>query len=195
MSLLVFHDVACVRGGRLLFEGLSFTLDAGQAGLVTGRNGIGKSSLLRMTAGLLDPDAGRIERGAAVALADEHAALDPQQTLLAALQFWARLGGGDAGDVTRGLEAMGLAHLSAIPVRMLSTGQRKRATLARVIAGSAPVWLLDEPGNGLDAESLHRLAAAIVAHRAAGGAVLAASHQPLGMAGAQPIDLQALIEV
>jgi len=111
--------------------------------------------------------------------------------LHAALLFWARLQGAGAADVARGLAAMGLDHLAAIPVRMLSTGQRKRATLARVIASGADVWLLDEPGNGLDAESLARLEAAIAAHRAGGGIVLAASHQPLGLADAMPIRLDA----
>ena len=186
MSEIRFQDVGCIRGGRLLFEGLSFALASGEAGRVTGPNGVGKSSLLRLASGLLEPRAGTIARTARVALADENAALDRELTLGAALGFWARFEG---GDVARGLMAMGLAHLASIPVRMLSTGQRKRAMLARVIAGNAPIWLLDEPGNGLDTESLARLEAAIAAHRAGGGIVLAASHQPLGMAGALPIRL------
>jgi heme exporter protein A len=87
------------------------------------------------------------------------------------------------------MAAMGLAHLAEVPVRMLSTGQRKRATLARVIASGAPLWLLDEPANGLDLEGQNRLAEAAAAHRAAGGAVLAASHQPLGLEGACQVPL------
>jgi heme exporter protein A len=173
MSLLAFREVACARGGRLLFEGLSFSLHPGEAMLVIGPNGIGKSSLLRIAAGLLRHAAGEVERAAA-ALADEHLALDERQGLAKALAFWV----GDAGP---GIEAMGLAGLAGVPVRMLSAGQRKRAALARVVAGGAPLWLLDEPANGLDADGLARLEAAMAAHRAAGGAILAASHQPLAL--------------
>ena len=87
------------------------------------------------------------------------------------------------------MTAMGLARLAEVPVRMLSTGQRKRATLARVAASGAPLWLLDEPANGLDDEGRERLAAAAAAHRAKGGVVLAASHQPLGLDGARTLAL------
>ncbi|MDB5717625.1 MAG: heme exporter protein CcmA [Sphingomonas bacterium] len=186
---LRFDRVACLRGARLLFEDLSFALGPGDAALVTGPNGVGKSSLLRIAAGLLAPAAGRIEHGGGIALANEATALDPQKPLGQALAFWARIDGRGAGDVLRGLEAMGIANLAEVPVRMLSTGQRKRAALAGTIAGGAGVWLLDEPGNGLDTASLERLATAMAAHRAGGGIVLAASHQPLGLADAQPITL------
>lgn len=186
MSLLALDGVACLRGGRLLFEGMDLKLAAGEAALVTGPNGAGKSSLLRICAGLLRPSAGSVTRGRAAALADERTALDERQTLAQALGFWARL---DGVGADRGVEAMGLGHLRAVPVRMLSTGQRKRAVLARVIASGAPLWLLDEPANGLDAEGQERLAAAMAAHRAEGGAVLAASHQPLGLDGAQAVRL------
>ena len=178
--LLRLDRVACVRGGRLLFEGLSLTLGPGEAALVTGPNGAGKSSLLRVAAGLLRAS-GTIERGEA-ALADEHLALDERQRLGAALAFWTKRSGA-------GLAAMGLAPLGEVPVRMLSAGQRKRAALARVVASGAPLWLLDEPANGLDADGLARLEAAMAAHRAGGGAILAASHQPLALAGAQPVAL------
>ena len=189
---LRFESVACLRGARLLFEDLSFALGPGEAALVTGPNGIGKSSLLRIAAGLLDPAAGAVTRDGGVALVNETAALDPQQPLGAALAFWARIDGHAAADVDRALAAMGIEGLAEVPVRMLSTGQRKRAALARLIAGGAPLWLLDEPGNGLDADSLDRLAAAMAAHRAGGGIVLAASHQPLGLADVMPIRLGGL---
>jgi heme exporter protein A len=184
-ALLRLDNVTGWRGGRVLFEGLSLTLGPGDAALVTGPNGVGKSSLLRIAAGLLRPGAGRVEC-AGCALADEHDALDERQKLGDALAFWARL---DRADAAAGMAAMGLGPLADVPVRMLSTGQRKRAVLARVIAGGAPVWLLDEPANGLDVEGQARLAEAVAAHRAGGGAVLAASHQPLGLDDAQSVPL------
>jgi heme exporter protein A len=175
-ALLRFDKVMCLRGGRLLFEGLDLALAPGEALLVTGANGAGKSSLIRLAAGLLRAAGGTVDRPAPAALADEALALDPKQTLGAALAFWARI---DGADAARGLEAMGLTGLAPVPVRMLSTGQRKRAALARVVSSGAPLWLLDEPANGLDAEGQERLAQAVATHRAGGGAVLAASHQPL----------------
>ena len=184
-GLLRLDRVACRRGGRLLFEELSLGLAPGEAAVVTGPNGVGKSSLLRLAAGLLQPAAGTVETSA-VALADDRLALDERRSLGAALGFWAGL---DGGDAIAALAAMGLDHLADAPVRILSTGQRKRATLARVIASGASLWLLDEPVNGLDAEGQERLAAAMAAHRAAGGAILAATHQALGLDGARTVAL------
>ncbi|MFC7500159.1 heme ABC exporter ATP-binding protein CcmA [Enterovirga sp. GCM10030262] len=186
LLLLRIERLSCVRGGRLLFEGLNLVLEPGAAAVVTGPNGAGKSSLLRVAAGLLRAAAGRVERAGAAALADERTALDERLTLGRALAFWARIDGVDAGA---GLEAMGLVPLAGVPVRMLSTGQKKRAVLARAVASGAPLWLLDEPANGLDAEGRERLAAAMAAHRAGGGAILAASHQPLGLDDALRITL------
>jgi len=180
-DLLALEGVACVRGGRLLFEGLSLRLGPSEAALVRGPNGAGKSSLLRLAAGLLRPAAGTVDRAKA-ALADEHLALDERQKLAAALAFWVE-------DGRAGMAAMGLEALADVPVRMLSTGQRKRAALARVAASGAPLWLLDEPANGLDADGLARLDAAMAAHRAAGGAILAASHQKIALDGAQIVAL------
>jgi heme exporter protein A len=186
MTLLALREVACVRGGRLLFEGLCLELTPGGAAVVTGPNGAGKSSLIRLAAGLLPAAAGKVERPAAAALADEGLALDPRLTLGRALGFWARL---DGAEAQTGMKAMGLSRLAGVPVRMLSTGQRKRAALARVVSSRVPLWLLDEPANGLDGEGLERLAAAMAAHRAEGGAILAASHQPLGLTGAAAVAL------
>lgn len=182
---LVLEGVACVRGGRILFEGIDLVLAPGAAAIVSGPNGVGKSSLLRIACGLLRPAAGSVERGT-VALADEGLALDRRRTVRTALSYWARL---DGGDVDAGLNAMDLTRLADVPVHMLSTGQRRRAGLARAVASGAALWLLDEPANGLDEASLVLLGAAIAAHRGRGRAVLAASHQPLAIPGAVPIAL------
>ena len=185
-TLLRMERVACLRGGRLLFEGLDLVLERGEAALVTGPNGAGKSSLIRIAAGLLRASAGTVARDGEAALADEGLALDAKLPLGRALAFWARLDGTAPGAA---MEAMGLTRLAAVPVRMLSTGQRKRAALARVIACGAPLWLLDEPANGLDTDGEQRLAAAMANHLAGGGAILAASHQPLGLDGAKRVAL------
>ena len=170
--LLRFESVTCRRGGRLLFEDLNLQLGPGEALHLTGPNGSGKSSLIRLAAGLLRAERGRIERSD-IALADEHLALDREQPLRRALGFW-------SGDVDQAMDALDLTRLADVPVRLLSTGQAKRATLARVAASGAPLWLLDEPLNGLDADGVERLDALIARHLGEGGAVLAASHGPLG---------------
>lgn len=186
IPLLALWDVACLRGGRLLFEGLNLRLYDGGATEIRGPNGVGKSSLMRIAAGLLPVSAGAVERRAAMALADENLALDPRLPLGKALDFWARIDSGDAGAA---MAAMGIGHLAAVPVHMLSTGQRKRAALARVLASKATIWLLDEPLNGLDMEGMERIGEAIAGHCASGGAVLAASHQPLPLSGVSTLVL------
>jgi heme exporter protein A len=186
--MLAFDAVTCVRGGRALFEGLSFTLEQGRAALVTGPNGIGKSSLIRLAAGLLAPAAGRITGDATRALLTDQASLDEELPLGRALTFWARLDRA-ADNVAAALDALALSDLVDIPVRLLSTGQRRRAAIARVIASGAPLWLLDEPANGLDTAALSLLERAIAGHRASGGAVLVASHTPITLPDAIAIDL------
>jgi heme exporter protein A len=176
--LLEFKSVALRRGGRLLFEDLDLDLAPGEMLHLTGPNGSGKSSLIRLAAGLLRAERGRIECSD-LALADDALALDAEQPLARALGFWARLKG-DRHRLPAALEALDLTRLAGVPVRLLSAGQRKRAALARVAASGAPLWLLDEPANALDADGLERLDAIIAAHVATGGAVLAASHGPLG---------------
>ena len=169
--LLRFEAVTLRRGGRLLFEGLDVKLGPGEGLHLTGPNGSGKSSLIRLAAGLLRAEAGRVERST-VALANDALALDRELPLARALRFW-------AADIDGAIEAMGLTALIDVPVRLLSAGQAKRASLARVAASGAQLWLLDEPLNGLDDDGVERLDAVIASHRAGGGAVLAASHTPL----------------
>lgn len=187
MALIAFDGVSCTRGGRLLFDGLTFALEEGAALLVSGPNGVGKSSMIRIAAGLLAPGSGRVTGDAKRALLAEHHALDPELPLADALSFWARVDGvAQAGAaVTAALEAVSLGHAARVPVRMLSTGQRRRAALAPLIAANAPVWLLDEPANGLDTASIAQLEGIVAAHRARGGAVIAATHLPLALPGAQ----------
>ena len=172
--LLKAEGVALARGGRLLFDRLDLRLEAGDALHIAGPNGSGKSSLIRLVAGLLEPAAGRIERAEA-ALADEGLALDRELPLGRALGFWR------GSRLAEAMAAFALEELAHVPVRLLSTGQARRARLARVLASGSPLWLLDEPLNGLDVAGVGELHAAISAHRSAGGAVLAASHS--GMAG------------
>jgi heme exporter protein A len=189
--MLMLRGIACIRGTRLLFEGLDLALDAGAALIVTGPNGAGKSSLLRIAAGLLRPAAGTVTRGERVAWLGEPAALDGERPLAEALAFWAKLDGATPALLEQAMAAMGIAPLARVPVRYLSTGQRRRSAIARTIAGGCPLWLLDEPANGLDGEGVARLGAAMAAHRAGGGAILAATHLPLPLDGAEALDLTA----
>ena len=178
---LAAYDLACRRGDRLLFRGLAFELHGGEALQLSGPNGIGKSSLMRILAGLLRPYTGHVEHDGIRALADERPALDAHQPLGEALAFWRQI---DASTVSGAGEAradFGLEDLLDVPVRYLSTGQRKRAALARLAASGARIWLLDEPLNGLDTHWGASTQAAIEAHRAMGGIAVIASHQPLGL--------------
>jgi heme exporter protein A len=169
--LLKFTNVTLKRGGRLLFEDLDLEVGPGEALQVAGPNGSGKSSLLRLAVGLLRAERGEIERAGA-ALADDNLALDRELPLERALKFW-------SGSIAGPIEAVGLADLANVPVRWLSSGQRKRATLARVVVSGSPLWLLDEPLNALDADGAAMLSGPITSHLDSGGAVVAASHQPL----------------
>ena len=142
-TLLRLDRVACIRGDRLLFEDLSLALSPGEALWLRGPNGAGKSSLIRVAAGLLRAAAGTVERHGRIALIDEAAALDAELPLRRALDFWARVYTVDGHTVDRAMAAMALAPLAEVPYAMLSTGQRKRAAMVRVIASGAPIWLLD----------------------------------------------------
>lgn len=180
------EGVACTRGGRMLFEGLDLNLEPGGGVLVTGPNGAGKSSLIRIVAGLLKATAGRVSVTGEKALLAEAAGLDPELPVGEALRFWAGLDG-RRDAVAGALEAVGLLHLTPVPVRMLSTGQRKRVGIARVVASGAPIWLLDEPANGLDHGAIGVLGGLIATHRAAGGIAVVATHLPIRMQGAREI--------
>jgi heme exporter protein A len=184
---LAANDLACRRGDRLLLSGLSFALGPGEALQLVGANGIGKSSLIRIAAGLLAPFAGSLERQGSAGLLDERPALDPHRPLGAALAFWQQLDGSSDVD----LAALGLAELLEVPVRYLSTGQKKRAALARLLGQGAPIWLLDEPLNGLDTKGIALVEQLTAQHCRKGGIALIASHQPFALEGVLRLDLAA----
>jgi heme exporter protein A len=193
---LVGEDLACRRGERLVFKGLGFHLPAGGALVLTGPNGSGKSSLLRLLATLLAPEAGRLSWGGASVARDPAGyraaihyvghldAVKPALTPREMLGFWTALRGVRRPAIDAALAAFGLENVAAWPCRWLSAGQRRRLALARLIAAPAPIWLLDEPGAALDSDGETRLAAQIEAHRAAGGSIAVATHQPIALAGA-----------
>lgn len=188
MTALSVRGLTLLRGGRVLAERLSFDVPPGGALLVTGPNGAGKTSLLRVLAGL-GRAGGAVTAPATRALLSDRDGFDAERPLAAALHFWARLDGRSAGDVEQALAAVALADLADVPVRLLSTGQRRRAALARVIASGAALWLLDEPASGLDSRSIALLEQAVARHRGTGGIAVIATHQPLALPNAGVLDL------
>ena len=184
------NDLSCRRGERLLFRGLSFALAAGEALQVTGSNGIGKSSLIRILAGLMPPFSGDVTLTGSAGLIDERLALDPHLPLGKALALWCgidRLGFPARESIADGV---GLSGLLDVPVRYLSTGQKKRSALARLLGQQAQVWLLDEPLNGLDTRGVALVEGLIAQHCATGGIAVIASHQPIAVPGLARIELR-----
>ena len=184
-------NLACSRGGREVFSNLSFSLSAGEALLVTGRNGAGKSSLLRMIAGLVRHSAGRLDLdgGEPEATIGEQShylghqdAVKPSLSVGENLQFWADFLGSGRGEIQPALEAVDLVPLADLPAAYLSAGQRRRLSLARLLAARRPVWLLDEPTSALDAAGQTMFAALMGDHLSRGGLIIAATHAPLGLA-------------
>ncbi len=171
----------------MLFTGLSLELSAGDALHVTGPNGTGKSSLIRILAGLLRPFSGDMAREGSMGLLDERLALDEHLPLGKALGFWEQVDG--CNDHAMAFATMQIAELLDIPVRYLSTGQRKRAAIARLLNGGRQIWLLDEPFNGLDKQACGALEALLALHCGGGGIALVASHQDFAMDNVQKLHL------
>ncbi len=195
---LAASDLACRRGGRDVFAGLSFAVAAGEALTISGRNGAGKSSLLRLIAGLVRIAHGRlaIEGGDPELTIGEQAhylghqdALKPSLSVAENLRFWAGFFGAGATELGEPLAAVGLDALADLPAAYLSAGQRRRLSIARLLAVKRPIWLLDEPTSTLDVAAQQRLTELMRAHLAAGGLILAATHGALGLDGAQELRL------
>lgn len=195
---LTVTELACVRGGRHVFSNLCFAVAAGNALAITGPNGAGKSSLLRLIAGLLRPAGGLLvfEGGDPELGIGEQAhylghqdALKPTLTVAENLAFWTGFLGGEAGSVEAALAAVGLGRLDGVPASYLSAGQRRRLSIARLLAVKRPLWLLDEPTAALDAAAQVLLADLMRAHLAGGGLILAAIHGSLGLDGAAELQL------
>jgi len=195
---LAGSDLACVRGGREVFAGVGFSVAAGEALVLTGPNGAGKTTLLRAIAGLLRFAAGRLDFQASdpeAVLAEEshylghQDALKPSLTVGENLAFWADFLGVAASDSGKGLAAVGLAELARTPAAFLSAGQRRRLSLARLVAAPRPVWLLDEPTTALDAHAQEILAALMRDHLKGGGLIVAATHGVLPLERASELRL------
>ena len=195
------RGVRCVRGGREVFSGLDFEASSGEAVAVTGPNGAGKTSLLRLIAGLLTMADGSIDLwgGEAELTLPEQAhylghrdALKPALSVMENLCFWRDFLGGAAFDAaeslateslaTESLAAVGLDHAARLPAAYLSAGQRRRLSIARLLAVRRPIWLLDEPTSALDAAGQSLFAALMGDHLSRGGLIVAATHAPLGLA-------------
>ncbi|RAK57435.1 heme ABC exporter ATP-binding protein CcmA [Phenylobacterium deserti] len=185
---LRLSDVAIQRGGRLLFEGLSLELAAGQACALTGANGAGKTSLLRAVAGLVDLATGQITfgdldpadaRGGGLHFVGHQDGLKPARTAREELAFWTRWFGGTDASAADAAQALALEPLLDLEVRRLSAGQRRRLALVRALAAPRPLWLLDEPLSPLDASWRLRFGEIMQSHLAGGGMILAAVHDPL----------------
>ncbi len=179
-ALLRFDNLACRRSGYLVFENLSAEVCAGEALIVTGRNGSGKSSLLRLLANLNVSAGGNITRTAEHNYLGHETALKLPFTVAQELAFWCKLKG-DITQMAYAIEAMALTALRDTPCRLLSSGQRRRAALSRILCCGVPLWLLDEPTVGLDSDSQQLLRAALARHLSGGGAVIAATHVDLDL--------------
>ena len=191
-------DLACRRGGRDVFSGVNFSVASGEALTIVGRNGAGKSSLLRMIVGLVRIAGGRLalEDGDPELSVGEQChylghqdALKPSLSVGENLRFWAGYFGARDADIGETLAAVGLDTVAELPAAYLSAGQRRRLSIARLLAVKRPIWLLDEPTSTLDTLAQGHLSDFMRAHLAAGGLILAATHAAIGLESAKRLRL------
>jgi heme exporter protein A len=197
-TVLSSENLACVRGERLIFSDIEFALDAGEVLVVTGANGSGKTSLLRIVCGLLEAAAGEIRwnGSSARALGDDffaelaylghHNGLKDDLSATETMRVWAGVSGitVDRAAARQALARMGLAGREDLPVRWLSQGQKRRAAIARLLVAERPLWVLDEPLAGLDRASTVTVEALLQEHLANGGMAILTTHQDLGAVAA-----------
>ena len=192
------ENLAGERGGETIFAGLSFEVSSGEALIVTGPNGSGKSTLLRIICGLLAPEAGKVElledraalpvRAACHYLGHQNA-MKPALSVRENLLFWQKFNGSARFDIDEALEAVDLPGVEHLPFGYLSTGQKRRVSIAKLLISHRPLWIVDEPTAGLDKASESRFAELMRDHMRDGGMVIAATHIPLGLEGVRTLDM------
>ncbi|WP_433761348.1 heme ABC exporter ATP-binding protein CcmA [Brucella anthropi] len=194
------ENLAGERGGETIFAGLSFALGEGEALVVTGPNGSGKSTLLRIISGLLQPEAGKVElredgtvfpvRAACHYLGHQNA-MKPALSVRENLSFWQKFNGAAQTEIDEALEAVDLPGVEHLPFGYLSTGQKRRVSIAKLLVSHRPLWIVDEPTAGLDKASEARFAELMRGHMRDGGMIVAATHIPLGLEGVSALDMAA----
>jgi len=204
MASFTGKNLSCVRGERLVLEGIDFELSDTDAMILTGPNGAGKSTLLRLMAGLMPPSSGQLswDGGAISDDASEHNsrtsyvghadAVKPALSVSENVAFWAEVSGPGGLLPDDAMSAFGITHLADLPARYLSAGQRRRVNLCRMLTSGAALWLLDEPTTALDSETSGALGSLIEAHRKSGGMVVISTHTDLGISGSKALPLEVL---
>jgi heme exporter protein A len=195
---LIVDNLSSERGGRLLFAGLSFSVANGESLLLTGPNGAGKTTLIRIVAGLATPSAGEIrlqEADSKLALGEQCHFIGHLNGVKASLTvqenaaFWSGFLGAGRERIAPALQAFGLSPLRHVPAGYLSAGQKRRLGLARVLLAERPIWLLDEPSASLDEDARAALSDVVYSHLAAGGLLVAATHEALGFSATRELQL------
>ena len=200
MALFSGENILCFRGERTVFANLSFSIQSGEALILSGANGSGKSTLLRLMAGLLKPYKGAVKwdnenisddpegHNDRLNYVGHSDVIKPVLSVRENIAFWASLRPAPA-NIEVALEAFGIGYLTSVPGRFLSAGQKRRVNLARIIASPTKLWLLDEPTTALDIEAISNLERDIVTHRASGGMVIASTHAEIGLNDANVLNL------